>query len=204
MTLSGTSAARLVALSHDLMCALDLEGLIVWANPAWQRLLGWDPAELAGRPYSRWSTPRTASARRAAAVALASGQPAWPETELRIAPATARYRWMLFNAVFAREEQARLPVGQGRVRAHGGAAESSVLHARYRALVANLPDTVVTLFDTDLRILVAEGGSSMPQARPELRRLRLGTMPASTPRSALPRGAGGRAAVLRRRDAAAR
>lgn len=27
----------------------------------------------------------------------------------------------------------------------------------YRTLVANLPDTVVTLFDPDLRIVVAEG-----------------------------------------------
>ena len=31
------------------------------------------------------------------------------------------------------------------------------LHTRYRALVANLPDTIVILFDRDLRILVAEG-----------------------------------------------
>ena len=41
-----------------------------------------------------------------------------------------------------------------------------MLHARYRALVANLPDTVVTLFDTDLKILVAEG-SSMPSSEYE-------------------------------------
>jgi PAS domain S-box-containing protein len=35
--------------------------------------------------------------------------------------------------------------------------EQTLLDARYRALVANLPDTVVTMFDPELRILVAEG-----------------------------------------------
>ena len=32
-----------------------------------------------------------------------------------------------------------------------------MLDTRYRALVANLPDTIVTMFDPDLRIVVAEG-----------------------------------------------
>src|SRR5687768_14055264 len=36
-------------------------------------------------------------------------------------------------------------------------AERTMLNTRYRALVANLPDTIVTLFDPDLRIVVAEG-----------------------------------------------
>ena len=36
-------------------------------------------------------------------------------------------------------------------------AEQALLDTRYRALVANLPDTVVTLFDPELRIVVAEG-----------------------------------------------
>jgi signal transduction histidine kinase len=45
------SAGRLVALSLDLMGALDLEGRLVWANPAWQAVLGRDPAGLAVTPY---------------------------------------------------------------------------------------------------------------------------------------------------------
>ena len=40
------SASRLVALSHDLVGALDLEGRLVWANPAWEVVLGRDPAQL--------------------------------------------------------------------------------------------------------------------------------------------------------------
>jgi PAS domain S-box-containing protein len=45
------SAGRLFALSHDLMGALDLEGRLVWANPAWEVVLGRDPAELTGTSY---------------------------------------------------------------------------------------------------------------------------------------------------------
>ena len=189
MTLSGTSAARLVALSHDLMCALDLEGLIVWANPSWQRLLGWDPADLAGRPYYEMIHPEDRERAGAAAVALASGQPAWPDTDVRIVAADGSYRWMLFNAVFAREDKLVYLSGKDVSERTEAAAESSVLHARYRALVANLPDTVVTLFDTDLNILVAEG-SSMPSSEHE------------GARGPLSRGAGRRAAVLRRRETA--
>ena len=37
------SAGRLFALSHDLMGALDREGRRVWANPAWEVVLGRDP-----------------------------------------------------------------------------------------------------------------------------------------------------------------
>ncbi len=44
---------------------------------------------------------------------------------------------------------------------------------RYRALVENLPDTVITLFDEDLRLLVVEGGSAGDPLAPELREGRL-------------------------------
>ena len=45
------SAGRLFALSHDLMGALDLDGRLVWANPAWEVVLGRDPSDLVGTPY---------------------------------------------------------------------------------------------------------------------------------------------------------
>jgi PAS domain S-box-containing protein len=49
---SAPAAASLAALSHDLMAALEPDGRIAWANPAWRRLLGWSPDELAGRPLA--------------------------------------------------------------------------------------------------------------------------------------------------------
>ena len=38
------SANRLVTLSHDLVGALDFEGRLVWANPAWEVVLPGDGA----------------------------------------------------------------------------------------------------------------------------------------------------------------
>src|SRR3954452_9058100 len=52
--------------------------------------------------------------------------------------------------------------------------------SRYRALVEHLPDTVITLFDDELRLLVVEGGAASGPRAPELtegRRLRQGLAP---------------------------
>ena len=72
---------------------------------------------------------------------------------MRLRTGAGEHRWILFNAVYSPEERLLYISGKD-VSAR---AEQSLLDARYRALVANLPDTVVTLFDTDLRIVVAEG-----------------------------------------------
>ena len=86
-------------------------------------------------------------------------------------------------------------------------AERALLHTRYRALVANLPDTVVTLFDPDLRIVVAEGAqlarrgldadayAGLPLVGDDARRA------VREDRAALPGRARRRAADLRRRHA---
>jgi PAS domain S-box-containing protein len=49
---SAPAAASLAALSHDLMAGLDQDGRIAWANPAWRRVLGWAPDELAGMRFA--------------------------------------------------------------------------------------------------------------------------------------------------------
>src|SRR5215217_2469457 len=104
-SLSASSAARLVSLSHDLMCALDLEGRIAWANPSWQRILGWDPADLTGRNYWEMLHPDDRARAGQAATALASGEPAWPDTEVRLVASDGSFRLMLFNAIFSREDK---------------------------------------------------------------------------------------------------
>jgi PAS domain S-box-containing protein len=49
---SSPAAASLAALSHDLMAAVEPDGRVAWANPAWRRLLGWSPDELAGAMFA--------------------------------------------------------------------------------------------------------------------------------------------------------
>jgi PAS domain S-box-containing protein len=147
------SAGRLFALSHDLMGALDLEGRIVWANPAWEVVLGRDPAALAGTPYLELLHPDDRERALAVQAELGAGQTVRPELEVRLETSSGGHRHILFNAVYSPDERLLYISGKDVT----AMAERTLLHMRYRALVANLPDTIVTLFDPELRIVVAEG-----------------------------------------------
>ncbi len=147
------SASRLVTLSHDLVGALDLEGRLVWANPAWEVVLGHDPAQLSGASYLELVHPDDRERALAVQADLAAGRTERPELEVRLQTTGGEARHILFNAVYAPEERLLYISGKD----VSAMAERTLLHTRYRALVANLPDTVVTLFDTEMRIVVAEG-----------------------------------------------
>jgi PAS domain S-box-containing protein len=147
------SAGRLFALSHDLMGALDLEGRIVWANPAWEVVLGRDPEDLAGTSYLELLHPDDRERALAVQAELGAGRTVRPELEVRLRTSTGEHRHVLFNAVYSPEERVLYISGKD----VSAMAERTMLNTRYRALVANLPDTIVTLFDPDLRIVVAEG-----------------------------------------------
>ena len=147
------SAGRLFALSHDLMGALDLDGRLVWTNPAWEVVLGRDPAELAGTPYLDLLHPDDRERALAVQAELAGGRTERPELEVRLRTSSGEDRHILFNAVYSPDERLLYISGKDVT----AMAERSALHTRYRALVANLPDTIVTLFDPDLRVVVAEG-----------------------------------------------
>src|SRR3954447_20083510 len=151
-------AARLVALSHDLMGAVDERGRLVWTNPAWERVLGWPPGALGGSFYLDWLHPDDRAGAAEARRALSEGAGEWPEIEVRVRTRTGDHRWVLYSAVLARDERLVYLCGKDVSARNEAVAERALTHARYKALVSNLPDTVITLFDTDLRILVTEGG----------------------------------------------
>ena len=102
---TAASASRLVALSHDLVGALDHEGRLVWANPAWEAVLGLDPAELAGRPYLDLLHPDDRERALAVQSELAAGRTDRPELEVRLRTAAGEERHILFNAVYSPEER---------------------------------------------------------------------------------------------------
>ena len=147
------SANRLVTLSHDLVGALDLEGRLVWANPAWEVVLGHDPAQLTGVSYLDLVHPDDRERALAVQAELAAGRTERPELEVRLRTTAGDTRHILFNAVYAPDERLLYISGKDVT----AMAERTLLHTRYRALVANLPDTVVTLFDPEMRVVVAEG-----------------------------------------------
>jgi PAS domain S-box-containing protein len=78
------AAARLFALSHDLMGAIDRSGRLVWTNAAWEETLGWTPEELAEINYLELVHPDDHEQLLVAHSALVGGAPEWPPTELRV------------------------------------------------------------------------------------------------------------------------
>jgi diguanylate cyclase (GGDEF)-like protein/PAS domain S-box-containing protein len=44
--------AGIAATSRDCLVCTDRDDVVVWASPAVEEVLGWDPAELVGRPYA--------------------------------------------------------------------------------------------------------------------------------------------------------
>jgi PAS domain S-box-containing protein len=152
------AAVRLAALSHDLMGALDARGRLVWTNAAWETVLGWSEHELAGTVYSSLVHPDERARVEAAEREWAAGETRWPELEVRVRAHGGAHRWFIFTAVYAPEEGLTYISGRDVSSRNELREARSVAHARYRALIANLPDTVVILYDHALRILVAEGG----------------------------------------------
>ena len=153
------AAARLVALSHDLMGAVDVHRRLVWTNPAWQAVLGWEPDELAGVVYSDLLHPDDRPAAETAERALVAGAGRWPEAEFRVRTRSGDYRWILWSGVAAPDQGLLYISGKDVSARNEATAQRSELFARYRALVANLPDVIATMFDPDLRIVVTEGGA---------------------------------------------
>ena len=94
------SAGRLVALSHDLMGALDRQGRLVWTNPAWEHLLDLGADELAGTPYLELLHPDDRERALEVQLELAAGRTVRPELGVRLRTSAGGYPWVL-EAVLA-------------------------------------------------------------------------------------------------------
>jgi PAS domain S-box-containing protein len=189
----GREAASVQELEHELRAAedrfravteatiteailtADARGRITYANGAACAMFGWEAHELLGQPFTILVPERHRE------------------------PHRARLRGMLSQGLTAeikgvRRDGSEFPieVALGSWERDGRRAYTAILrdvterratlralelsHARYQALVANLPHVIVTLYDTDLQVLVFEGGHLVERsldrerfaARPEL------------------------------------
>ena len=97
-------AERLFALSQDLLGAADAHGYLRWVNAAWERTIGWTPAELYARPYLDFMHPDDREKVIAFALALEhtprgeSGQ-----VEARALCKDGSFRWFRCSAAVAIE-----------------------------------------------------------------------------------------------------
>ena len=87
----------LFALSLDLLCLVETTGYFKQVNPAFERTLGWTPAELLARPFTDLVHPDDRGATEAAFQALISGgTPQIVENRYRRKDGT--YRWLSWRA----------------------------------------------------------------------------------------------------------
>ncbi len=89
---------RFFRLSLDLLCIANFDGFFTRVNPAWTRLLGWEPAELLARPYLEFIHPDDQEGTVAAARSLLS-VPGLTHFENRYRCKDGSYRWLQWTAV---------------------------------------------------------------------------------------------------------
>ena len=77
--------------SQDLLLVCDRQGVIRAANPAWTRLLGWQPADLLGRHHLNFVDPEDHAASAAAFGAIRAGDPSCCEIRMRRKDGSARW-----------------------------------------------------------------------------------------------------------------
>lgn len=90
-------ARRFFDLSRDLLCAVDPEGRFVEVNPAWQRVLGFTPAELRSRPLFELVHPDDRERTRAEAAAILDGA-GTVDFENRYLAKDGTWRWLRWSS----------------------------------------------------------------------------------------------------------
>jgi PAS domain S-box-containing protein len=138
------------------------DGSFLKANPALAELSGHTERELASMRFMELVHPDDREPLQAALRAMARGR-----TDRYV----GEHRWLRKNGavVHLRSHAGLVRDPEGSVQHYVVTLEDvterrrmlealTLSEARYRALVENLPDTVIALFDGDLRLLVVEGG----------------------------------------------
>ena len=137
------------------------DGTVLRANRALCELTGWPEEELAGRSYEELLHPDERGADAAEIAAMLGGRTQRLATERRILVADGGTRFVRINLSLIRTpDDAPLHfVGQIEdVTERRRMIEAlTISEARYKALIAHLPDSTIHLFDHELRLLLSEG-----------------------------------------------
>jgi PAS domain S-box-containing protein len=137
------------------------DGTVLRANRALCELTGWPEEELVGRAYEELLHPDERGADDAVIAAMLSGRTQRLATERRFLVADGGTRFVRINLSLIRTpaDEPLHFVGQIEdVTERRRMIEAlTISEARYKGLIAHLPDSTVHLFDHDLRLLLSEG-----------------------------------------------
>jgi PAS domain S-box-containing protein len=96
--------ARFLAVGSDLQMITGRNGYFEWVSPAFERTLGWTPAEMTARPWTEFVHPDDLPASVAESTNLFSGSETFA-FENRYRHKDGSYRWLLWRAQPHLEEQ---------------------------------------------------------------------------------------------------
>ncbi|WP_437303154.1 PAS domain S-box protein [Sorangium sp. So ce388] len=97
VTQIATVYEKLFRVSVGLLVTLDAEGYFRHANPAWERTLGWSPAEMTAKPFIDFVHPDDREATLAEATALFQGSTTI-RFDNRYACKDGSYKWLAWTA----------------------------------------------------------------------------------------------------------
>jgi PAS domain S-box-containing protein len=151
----------LVENTSDLVCLHDLDGYCVWVSPSCKRLLGYTAKELRGSKMCDHLHPDDEErvcreCPWACKSAFPGFQPSAGKSKrtARIRRKDGSYAWMEMLIYPVRNRRGRVIQVQTASR---DVSERKQAEDLYRFLIRNLPDMAVFLFDSELRLVVAEG-----------------------------------------------
>ncbi|HEX6739696.1 MAG TPA: EAL domain-containing protein [Vicinamibacteria bacterium] len=141
---------RFFEISPTLLCVIDGKGVFQQVNPAAQRILGFTPEELHGRPLLGLIHEEDRAAVRDVGPRLREGVSG---IEVRCRHKDGGYRWLLWNGVRARDRD--LIYGVALDVTHRREAEAQIAHLAYHDPLTGLPNRQLFLD----RLSVASAGA---------------------------------------------
>jgi len=154
--------------TSDAIAVADSQGRITFANRAATKIFGWTLDELLGQPFTMFLPERFRSGwQQRLEHFLSTGEATLLGRTIEVLGARRGGEEFAMEASLGWWERGNQRAFTGIMRdvseRNATLLALELSHARYHAVVANLPNVIVALYDTDERLLLMEGGHMAEQ-----------------------------------------
>ena len=152
--------SSLWALSEDLLVTSDMQGVVQEASESWRRMLGWDPADLNGRPFQDLLHPDDLETAPAQLAAILSPERAPVSHENRVRSTDGTWRLISWRVSIETEANRLYAIGRDvtaeRAQAEALAATQGQLHEVQKLeIIGQLTGVVAHDFNNLLSVINA-------------------------------------------------
>jgi PAS domain S-box-containing protein len=154
--------------TSDAIAVADGRGRITFVNRAATKIFGWSPDELLGQPFTIFLPERFRNGwQQRLEHFLSTGEATLLGRTIEVLGARKSGEEFPMEASLgwweAGERRAFTGIMRDVAERNATLLALELSHARYHAVVANLPNVIVALYDTDERLLLMEGGHMAEQ-----------------------------------------